>query len=362
MASVVYFNQWFSSITAVIEDIKKKYGENIYIIASSKNENHVYKTAVDKFIVEDWESAAETSVSMKNYVDYVLNLCKENKVDIFFVRKNSKYVAQRRDEFEALGVKVLTEDFDTLELIDKKHKVYEHLINEGMEEIIPKFFNTTDMDEDTARDKIEDVALNSGKNGNPKWCLKLASDEGGCSFRVIDAEPNISMDSLRAFRINRLSGNEVLSLINGASKKSWDRLMFMEVLKSPEISVDCYNSSKGFVAICRSKIEGRFQKLYFNEQLYNYCKTICNIFGLKNPFNVQFRVVDGGSPDEVSDLRLLEINARMAGGTYYAALFDMNICELCLKDQLGTITEADVAKYINFDTKYVTHVERAIKL
>ena len=65
------------------------------------------------------------------------------------------------------------------------------------------------------------------------------------------------------------------------------------------------------------------------------------------------------------NLRLLEINPRMSGGTYYSTLYDMNIAEFILKDELGISTKEEYEKYMHFSDKgslMVTFVEQAIKL
>jgi hypothetical protein len=137
----------------------------------------------------------------------------------------------------------------------------------------------------------------------------------------------------------------------------------MELLDSPEISVDCYKSKQGFIAICREKIKDtRVQRIYYNEEISKICEKIGDIFNFRFPFNVQFRVAHNEISNKIENLRLLEINPRMSGGTYYSTLFDMNICNVCLCDVLNKVDEYDISKFVKFEDKRVTHVERAISI
>ena len=356
MKKVVYFNQWFSSISNVIDDLKNKYGDKIAFVASSVNKDHAYKNSVDYFVVEDWESEFDTDATMKNYTDWVLNLCEQYEVDIFFVKKYAKYIMARYEDFEELGVKLISDSYDILNMMEQKSTVYGAVSTDvELHRYIPEYHIFTRVD----------AAMKYVNNhrGKSDLCLKFNSDEGGASFRHIN-DSKIDLESLYKFRVNELTTDEVIDMLSCCSDKTVQKLMFMELLDSPEISVDCYNSKKGFIAIARVKINGRKQKIFYDKEISKLCEKIGNTIGLKHPYNVQFRVKQGGDVTNINDLRLLEINPRMSGGLYYETLLNMNLAEICLKDVLGEYLDDDynISTFTSFEPSYVTHVEKAIIL
>ena len=346
---VVYFNQWFSSISNIIKDLKERNPE-IYVIASSKNEDHAYKNVVDKFIVEDWTG------NDSNYIDWLVATLKENKVSIFFAKKHSKAISANIDRLNELEVTTILEDMQTISLMDDKKEVYRILSkNSELSKYIPLYCTETGLD------AVKQFALEQYKTNNP-WCFKLNDDEGGASFRAVE-QKEMDFNSLYKFRVNSLSKQEADKFISKLSTEQADKLIFMELLDSPEISIDCYDSKKGFIAICREKIGGtRVQKLYYNKQLSKICENIKDTFDLKYPFNVQFRVKHGKDSFDIENLRLLEINPRLSGGIYYSTFLGMNIADVCLKDILNKENEYNIENFINFDEYRVTHVEQAVRL
>lgn len=353
MKNVVYFNQWFSSIALVIDDLKKRNKNQLKIIASSKNKNHAYKKYVDKFIIEDWEETDSTRKSMKNYVDWVINLCKENKVNYFFVKKHATDIMKRASEFEEIGVHLISEKYSTLKSLESKSGVYDKLAKvKGLEKYIPMYVNSSN-----GRELIELLLEHRGQND---LCLKFDCDEGGASFRAINDTP-IGINSLKSFRMNQVTTEEAIQIVATADKP--ERLIIMEKLDSPEISVDCYNSKKGFIAICRSKEEGRVEKIFNNSEISDACMKIGKKLNLKYPYNVQFRYKTSESESgKERELKLLEVNPRMSGGLYYEVAEDFNIADVVLKDLMGMEKDYYIEQFEGLVAKYVTHLELPIKL
>jgi len=353
---VIYFNQWVSSISLVLEDIKSTFGDDITIIASSRNKNHVYKNYVDKFIVEDWEEIPDSyTKSMNNYVDFVLQLCKDNNVSIFFVKKHAVEIAEAKDRFERIGVKLIQEVIETVNTIENKSLTYD-LIKNNCEEykwLIPDYINTSNI-----KDLLGFIDSKSKKGAD--ICIKFNADEGGASFRhIVDKRP--TMDSLYKYRVNEITTSEVYELLM-KDIHSVEKIIVMDMLDSPEISVDCYNSRNGFVAVCREKVEGRVERIFYNNEIAKICKKIGEQFNLKFIYNVQFRVVKDGDSNTVADLRLLEINARMSGGIYLMIPKKMNMANILLYDVMDKTDKYSVDTFKNFEDFYVTHMEMPVLL
>ena len=349
MKTVIYFNQWFSSISDVIADIKDKHPDELYIIGSSRNPNHVYKDVVDEFIVEDWEEVeGDLEQTKKNYVDWVCTLCYSYKVDFFFVKKHATWIAERAADFIVRNVRLINENIELLNKMQSKAYVYDILkVDDQVDWIVPHYLHTSNKRE------IE-VILSNLSTKNP-WCFKLDEDEGGASFRKIDSS-QVTLDTLSKFRVNTVSKSEALGMLTYLESDAINKLIYMEILDEPEISVDCYDSDNGFIAICREKIAGtRIQRLFYNKEIYAICNRLKDIFGFKFPFNVQFRTKHGTDSKNIDNLRLLEINPRMSGGTYYQLLLDLNMAEVCLLDLINQNELYDIKKYTDFECQ-VEHI------
>jgi hypothetical protein len=344
---VIYFNQWFSSIGTIIEDIKKRetIEAPLYIIGSSKNKDHAYKNIVDKFIVEDWEKE-------DNYIKWLLDTLKENKVQLFFCKKHTSIVLKHMSEIKELGVKVVLDSPDSIKLMESKSDVYRKLVNNPkLSKYIPEYYNGNNLAE------IEDIIKSHSEKGTKQWCLKLDSDEGGASFRKIE-QSELNRESLNSFRVNSISSKEALELVENINRTSHlKQLLFMELLDSPEISIDCYDSLEGFESICRIKLpNSRVQRIYKDDTLHEICKEIGKEYNLKFPFNVQFRY-----EHDSENLKLLEINPRISGGSYYYIPFGINICNQVINNTLG-IKDDTYENIQKLGIKEVTHLEKVITL
>lgn len=337
---VVLFNQWFSSIGSIIDDIKKNIGHRVIIIGTSKNPNHVYKNNVNIFVKEQWETDEE-------YIEFMLKTCKEYRVDIFICKKKAKLIMLNKERFDELGVKILYEDIDTIEKTEDKIQVYNKL-KDTIPSIIP-FYTHTD-------NKSEAIKLIT--DSDKKLCMKLSNDEGGFSFReIVDKEVNFN--TLSGYWVNKLRKNEAIELIESLNEEELSKIMFMEMLDGPEISVDCYNSLNGFIAICRTK-EGRCEKIFRDSTIENICYNIGKIYNFKNIFNVQFRFKPGSNGDITEqNLRLLEINTRVSGGMYLEVECGLNLLLYELYDIFEDTKEYNLEKFSDFKEKYVSHIEKA---
>lgn len=365
--TVIYFNQWFSSIGTIIKDMKSKLGDNIKIIGSSKNKYHAYKDDVDQFILEDWACSDSSKDFEQVYTNYVYDICLKYNVDIFFVRKYSSHISNQRKKFESIGVKLVLEDVGTFNYLNDKVLTYEKLKGTELSWLIPEYYaignsrrllmNTTKTIKNgiDGKELFSKMVSISGFCGNVQYCLKKRIDEGGCSYRLIDNKTNLNYDSLSSYRVNKLSRAEAIELIDNLDQNEINRLFLMERLDKPEISVDCYMSKQGFIAICREK-DGRVQKVYMNKIMTSICEKIASIFGIKYAFNVQFMAKKENGKNNV---RLLEINTRLSGGSYYYTLLDINLAYLMLDDILD-LNNYNINDLKLLGEKFVTHIEKPI--
>jgi len=351
---VIYFNNWFSSISGIIADIKERdKTHSLKIIGSSHNPNHVMRDVVDEFYVEDGTGETEG-----DFIKWVIPFLKEHKVDVFFVKKWAEQVLEHKEEIEALGTTVVLDDKWIYEITEDKSRTYDFLRNRTFV-AIPEYLRTDNKNE------VVRFLIN-----NPNACLKLNNGEGGMSYKKISNRIT-SMNDLEAGRYNHVTHEEIFDIIGRSYPEEINRFIFMEYLESPEISVDCYNSYNGFLAVCRSKIGiTRAERIFYNKEISDTCLNICNAFGFKYPFNVQFRK-KAGTPDcnFILNYRLLEINPRISGGSYYQTAIGLNICNVCLYDVLNRRLlkngnepqfKYDINDYIEFEEKTLSYVEKAV--
>lgn len=78
--------------------------------------------------------------SEDGYVDTLLDICRKEKVDVFFphISMELPYILRRIDDFQRIGVKVAISDSGTLETANSKFRLYEFMRSKGLE--VPKYF------------------------------------------------------------------------------------------------------------------------------------------------------------------------------------------------------------------------------
>lgn len=384
----------------MIQSLKDMLGNSIMIIASSRNPEHAYKDVVDKFIVEDWEETGDEH----NYINWLKKALVDNNVDMMFAKRHLNELYKHRDSLEQLGV-TLCIDFDSIPLLNSKHRTLMAIQGAGLTQLIPKeviikrsFDNERSyFMEDTSNQMIKidyeglcnelNSLRGTGKTGiftmcdmtkrsyeankkegkTPQYacsiCIKTDSGEGGTSFRKISDEP-VTFKSLNKFRVNTITTSELLDIIK--SMGQGESIILMEQLDEPEISVDCYRSAKGFIAIARKKVAGtRVETIFINEQVRSICNKIADKLELSNIFNVQFRVEHWRSAENIDNWRLLEINPRMSGGAHYESAVGINLCAMRIADEIKKL-DFDYKKAVDVlaaSTGYkATYVEQAIKI
>ena len=355
----IMFNQWFSSIGNIMNDIryrmKNEQNIDVNIVATSKRPDHVYKVNADKFIVEDWKNDIE-------YMDFMLKTLNDEAIDFFFCKKKADLILKNIDRIEDNTVaKVMYESEDVVNLTSNKNDIYKKLKesnNKILKGIVPKYWSNLSLDE--AKKLIEESDNN--------LCLKLTNDEGGFSFRqIINGKSGIA--SLNEYWVNKLRKEEAIELAEQLNEEgNIDKIMIMEMLDSPEISIDCYEGKSGFIGIARLK-DGRAQQIFKNKELNELCKQIKEEFGLNYIFNVQFRLDrnrDKSKPATIDDLRLIDLNTRASGGMYEEVAIGINLMYYEICDTLNknySLEKYDKLGDYNSETsKEVTHIERAVIL
>lgn len=320
---VIWFNfGWFSSLSTIINGIHKEFGNKIKVLGTSPITSITYKELLDIY-----DSEPDHYISPQEYVDFALDMCKKHNVSIFFPKKYMQHIASSKQRFAKIGVKVVCERSDVIELINSKQQTYQ-VVGEQLQELVPTYKVVGSLYEfKLAYNEIQAISQDN------KVVIKYDVDEGASSFRVID-DGAFDCNNLKHKHENTLSSSEAFKIIESLEESGkFKPLIIIEYLDDPEISVDCYMSkSHGLQTIVRLKKTSRIKQIVADGELYNevreYCRKIQKLFKLKTIFNIQFRYVEG-------KLKLLEINTRMSGGIHIAYPIEVFMPNLLIGEELG---------------------------
>ncbi|MBO5103948.1 MAG: ATP-grasp domain-containing protein [Ruminococcus sp.] len=325
----IWFNHWFSTAYHIINYMREA-DENIRIIGTNSNADCVYRLVCDEWYKEP---------SDDNYIEKCIDFCRKHKIDVFVPHHNLKTVCENSSHFEEIGTKVLANtDKNDNELIYNKIRTYDYL-KSCLSEIIPEYR--------PCGNSVEfEKAVSDFSEKGYKVCFKLAVDEGGLSYHVIEEKKSFSMYIGSA---SHVSFSDAVNIIREYSFSV--PVIVMPYLSQPEISVDCLKTDSGLLMMPRFKLGGRVSEIKFDKQIMDITESISDKFNLEMPYNVQYRFYDGKP-------YLLEINPRMSGGIQLSCTGSgINFPALALKKLLGQPCEWN---YPEFKSRRVAHIETPV--
>ncbi|MDE7105393.1 MAG: ATP-grasp domain-containing protein [Ruminococcus sp.] len=326
----IWFNHWFSTAYHLI-NLMRETNENICIIGTNSNKDCVYKLVCD-----EWYNEPQAT-DINSYVEKCLDFCTEHKIDVFVPHHNLKAICENSSRFQEIGIRLLANtDKNDIDIINNKIKTYDFLNKHGLSDIIPKYFSCRKITE------FEKAVLSLQAEGY-KVCFKMAVDEGGISYHVIEENSENSIRCSSSSHVNFRNSMKMIENYNFSVP-----LLVMPYLSQPEISVDCLKTDNGILMIPRYKLGGRVSEIKFDEQIMNITKRISEKFSLEMPYNIQYRFYE-------SKLQLLEINLRMSGGLQLSCKGSgINLPSLALQKLLNNPFEWH---YPDFKSRKVAHIE-----
>ena len=307
----VWFNHWFSTSYRLIELMKEDADEQIYVIGSNRQKDSVIQKVCD-----EWYE--EPDIDSEEYIRFCLDFCARHSVDAFVPRRMMVEISRNIERFEQIGVKVMVDDYATIQLLNDKAAAYRFFRDCGGLHI-PDFYIVNSLGQfETAYRKLREE--------HEQVCVKFVRDEGGMSFRRI-AE---NVDRFRQLKMYQGSGisYEMLSEALGSTDQ-FDDLMVMPYLPGNEISVDCLQTGRGLIAIPRNKGAARHERVEYDPKILQMTDRILERIQLRYPCNIQFKMQE--------DIPyLLEINTRMSGGLQMSCLAaQVNIPNIALNKLFG---------------------------
>lgn len=334
MKKRIWFNRWFSTAYHYIDMIRyNPEGREFEIFGTHPNRESVVLQNCDY-------AEIEPILDRESYIEYCLDFCARNKIDMFLPHYGLDFIGRRAGDFEKIGTRVLAcSDGNLLDIINNKAAFYEDIKVRNIVEV-PEYYVVNNVKE--FKDAYESLTRKGFK-----VCFKPVTGEGGAGFRIIDNTTD-SIDSLFNYVNQRITLDRACSLL--ATGEPFQDIMVLEYLEGYEYSIDCLAwGGRLLAAVPRKKMGGRLEQLEDNKELIYMAGKITESYGIPYVFNIQFRY-SRGVP------KLLEINPRMSGGLYMSSLSGVNFPYLVLKLLMGESVEVQKPR---FDIM-CSHVEKEI--
>lgn len=257
-------------------------------------------------------------------------------MDVFLPRRGMLEISRQKSRFEALGTKVMVDDYDIISALNHKDKAYE-LFEKEQIGIVPEYRMVTTVD-----DFCQAYAELCGQY--KQVCFKFVKDEGGKSFRLIDNN-RAGYAALFKKQTTRITYEAAVAALS--EKERFAPIMLMPYLPNEEISVDCLKTPRGIIMIPRVKGATRVEKIKYDAEILSTCELLFKKIPLENPCNIQFKYLDGIP-------YMLEVNTRMSGGVQMACLGSgINIPNIAVNKLLGI----EKSWTNNHEEKQVSHIE-----
>lgn len=296
----IWFNHWFSTAYNLIKQLKDT-DNTLTIIGSSYKDFMPYNILCDEWYKEPTDELT--------YIDWCINFCKENKIDVFIPRAKRTLISKEYKRFEEIGVKVMVDDnYELIETLEDKIKTME-LCKQYNICNTPEICVVTNIDE--FKEKYNYL---KSKYHDEDICMKYAKDEGGLSFRII-REGLEDINSLKEYQGSQIIYDRAVQILK--SENSFNPIILMVYMTGPEVSIDSLMTKKGFIGCARIKEKSKITKIDVNSPLIKVSENFAKITNIKRPYNMQFMYHNNTA-------YLLEVNTRMAGGTYKSGLAGIN--------------------------------------
>ena len=318
----VWFNRTFSSVYNVIRLLRDPQAPvRAHVFCTHLNPDFV------GFEVSDSAALEPAALSESDYVDWCLETCKRRDVEVLVPGRAAIAIAARREEFERLGIRLLlAASADAMELFEDKPRFGREL--SPVVAVVPRFEVVNTAAEFTA------ACARLQADGLPV-CFKPGRSVGALGFRILDDERTDLQNLLGGEQI-RITTAMATSIL--AAQPEFRDLLVMEYLDGAEYSIDCLaRRGRLLRAVARRKPVrlGGSQLIEDRPDLLSLAERMTASYELDSLFNIQVR--DGAGVPKV-----LEINARMSGGIYFACLSGVNFPAWAVALALDAAREEDV--------------------
>lgn len=304
----------------IIKCFKDNGEREIKVVGGDMSTDPTNKYLVDKFY-------RVPAVKDPTYADVLLDICKKEKVDIFFPQMSAELpvLLENISRFDDAGIKVSITRNDSLYIANNKLKLFEFMKENNIP--VSKFAVISSLDD-------FDKAIREVGYPEKPVCVKLTESSGARGVRVID-------DSKSRYHIFAHEKPDSFYISYEDMKKTLEdadefpELMVMEYLSGDEYDVDLIadNGKVLYMAGRRNPVmvmsitqESVLEK---NEEAYRIAEQIVEKLGLDGVIGIDYKFAEDGS------CRLLEINPRIDATVSIFAAGGLNLPYLQVKHLLG---------------------------
>ena len=304
----------------IIKCFKDNGEREIKVVGGDMSTDPTNKYLVDKFY-------RVPAVKDPAYADVLLDICKKEKVDIFFPQMSAELpvLLENISRFDDAGIKVSITRNDSLYIANNKLRLFEFMRE-----------NNIPVSNFAVISSLADFDKAIREVGYPEKpvCVKLTESSGARGVRVID-------DSKSRYHIFAHEKPDSFYISYEDMKKTLEdadefpELMVMEYLSGDEYDVDLIadNGKVLFMAGRRNPVmvmsitqESVLEK---NEEAYRIAEQIVEKLGLDGVIGIDYKFAEDGS------CRLLEINPRIDATVSVFAAGGLNLPYLQVKHLLG---------------------------
>ena len=322
------------SMPGMIKCFKNVKERNIRVVGVDMIDDPSAKFMVDAFY-------QVPAASAPNYADIMLDICKKEKVDVYFPNVSAEVsaVVARKDEFEALGVKLSVSNMESVAISNNKLKTYEALEKAGIP--VPRYYGVH---------TVEDFVEGMKYMGYPEKpvCIKIVDGSGSRGVRIIDSTKSRSdifvKEKPNSFYI---SYDDMLSMLQSAPEPLHE-MMLVECMHGPEFTVDLLaEKGKALYIVGRNNVDSlmsiaQASVLQYDELAYKVSEQVIDL--LKMDGNVGFDFMRNDREEAV----LMDINPRITATISIMAAGGVNLPYLRVKQLSG---EALPARKPQFGTR-----------
>jgi len=257
------------------------------------------------------------------YINKLISICIKERINLIIPHSDYevKILSKNLFNFEKLEIKIMTNNYDKINVINNKFKTYEKL--KFLHIRTPKYFKASNK-------KELDFALSKLNFPNNSVVIKPLTGIGGRDINIIEGKklkaPKWVKNMHREKFYKKLNKKKILNYLKKNS------VMIMETLKEPAYDVDVFSLKNKVHLSVRKRINPtgipyKGNIVENNNKIKNYCKKITK--GLKLKYLLDMDIMT----DQKNRPTLLEINARPSGSIVASELanypiFTFAICSM----------------------------------
>ena len=307
------------SIPGMIDCLKNNHEREIRVVGIDMYDEPTVRFLVDVFYKVPKVSDAE-------YCDKVLEICKKEKVDIYFPNISAEVdvISRRIEEFREIGVRVSVSDAESVKIANDKLKMYEYLQKNGIE--TPKFYRVH---------SIEDFVEGCNVLGYPEKavCLKIIDGSGSRGVRIIDAKKSryhiFTQEKPNSFFT---SYDDMISILKEADV--WHEMLLVEYMPGNEYTVDALaDNGETVYMVGRENVVSLMSiaqesVVHYDKDAYDLCRKIIKLLNIDGNIGFDFMRDSDGTP------RVMDINPRITATVSVIAASGVNLLYMRVKQLL----------------------------